>query len=166
MTNSEYYKSNLSSIPPRTVLTLCLGNICRSPIAEGLLRAHIEKAGLNISVDSAGTSAYHVGEAPDPRSIEVMSKHGYHIGQQRSRQLTPKDFQQFDLILAMDQSNKNNALKLIQREHSSGIVALYLGESREVPDPYYGGPNGFDEVYRMIDQAALDWVSLWSESAT
>ena len=147
---------------PNSVLALCLGNICRSPIAEGLLRAHVENQGLSMTVDSAGTSAYHVGESPDTRSISVMRKHGYDISNQRSRQLCVEDFERFDLILAMDQSNVRNAVRLAPNEAAKAKVKLLLDNGAEVPDPYYGGVNGFDLVYQMIDEAARDWVKTWS----
>ena len=146
---------------PKAVLALCLGNICRSPIAEGLLRYHIQAHGLNIIVDSAGTSAYHAGEAPDSRSIRVMHQHGHDIGQQRSRQLCQADFERFDLILAMDQSNYRNAIQLAPSPEAKTRVKLLLPNDQEVPDPYYGGVNGFEKVYQMIDIAAAHWVSKW-----
>lgn len=146
---------------PKAVLALCLGNICRSPIAEGLLRHHIQAHGLNIVVDSAGTSAYHAGEAPDSRSIKVMSQHGHDISQQRSRQLCHADFERFDLILAMDQSNYKNALQLAPSAEAKAKVKLLLPNDQEVPDPYYGGVNGFEKVYQMIDIATAGWVSKW-----
>ena len=146
---------------PKAILALCLGNICRSPIAEGLLRVHVEKAGLQITIDSAGTSGYHAGEAPDSRSIEVMKHHGYDISMQRSRQLTKQDFQRFDLILAMDESNVRNARRLAQSDEEKNKVQLLLEGGAEVPDPYYGGQNGFETVYQMIEQAVLNWIALW-----
>ena len=147
---------------PRAILALCLGNICRSPIAEGLLRAHLKARGLNIDVDSAGTGGYHVGEAPDPRSIEVMRSHGHDISAQRSRQLTAEDFSRFDLILAMDQSNLRNARRLAPSGAGMARVELLLSGDAEVPDPYYGGPRGFDHVYALIDEAAARWVERWA----
>ena len=148
--------------PPRAVLALCLGNICRSPIAEGLLRAHAERRGLTIEFDSAGTGGYHVGEAPDPRSIEVMDHHGHDISAQRSRKLSTRDFERFDLILAMDQSNARGARRVAPNQHAASKVHLLLEEGAEVPDPYYGGPGGFEEVYALIDQAAERWVTSWA----
>jgi len=146
---------------PRAVLALCLGNICRSPIAEGLLRDHIERAGLNIRVDSAGTSSFHQGEAPDPRSIEVMRQHTLDISAQRSRPLTTDDFERFDLILAMDKSNLRNARALAPTQETQGKVQLLLEENQEVPDPYYGGERGFEVVYQMVNQAVERWVAQW-----
>ena len=152
-----------SSTPPRSVLALCLGNICRSPIAEGMLRAHLTRLGLEIEVDSAGTSGYHIGEGPDSRSVEIMRTFGHDISWQRSRQLTAKDFARFDLILAMDQSNLRQARKLSPDAQSAARVQLLLDDGAEVPDPYYGGPRGFEEVYQLIDQAAERWVKSWEQ---
>lgn len=154
----------MTDTPPKTVLVLCLGNICRSPIAEGLLRYHAIQANLDIEVDSAGTSAYHAGEAPDSRSIHVMKQYGHNIQSQRSRQLRQADFEHFDLIFAMDKSNLKNAQKLAQSMEQKRKVVLFLSHEREVPDPYYGGPNGFENVYQMIDLAAKTWVKNWKES--
>lgn len=148
---------------PRAVLALCLGNICRSPIAEGLLRAHLETRGFTTRVDSAGTGAYHVGESPDPRSVQVMRERGHNISAQRARQLTMDDFARFDLILAMDQSNLRNARRLAPDEVAAAKVQLLLADGAEVPDPYYGGPRGFDHVYELIDAAVARWVDSWAE---
>ena len=155
----------MASPPPRAVLALCLGNICRSPIAEGLLRDHVERAGLNIRVDSAGTSAFHQGEAPDPRSVEVMRQHTLDISAQRSRPLTAADFERFDLILAMDKSNLRNARALAPTQEAQGKVQLLLEQSQEVPDPYYGGEGGFERVYHMVNQAVARWVAQWERQA-
>lgn len=149
------------SSSPRSVLALCLGNICRSPIAEGLLRFHLNQVGLDVEVDSAGTSGYHVGEAPDTRSVEVMRTFGHDISRQRSRQLTVEDFEQFDLILAMDKSNLRQARKLAPDKHAASRVYLLLDQEAEVPDPYYGGSRGFENVYQLINQASEQWVKSW-----
>lgn len=154
-------ESPLNTHPPRAVLALCLGNICRSPIAEGLLRAHAERSGIQLVVDSAGTSSYHSGEPPDPRSIEVMAHHGYDISDQRSRALTQDDFERFDLILAMDKNNLRAARKIAQNRRDAQKVVLLLHDQSEVPDPYYGGSQGFERVFRMIDVAADLWVQSW-----
>ena len=153
----------MTSSPPRAILALCLGNICRSPIAEGVLRAHLERAGLNIRVDSAGTSAFHQGEAPDPRSIEVMRHHQLDISAQRSRPLTALDFERFELILAMDQSNLRNARSLAPTREAKERVQLLLDKGQEVPDPYYGGPDGFEQVLaNQVGRAVLiDFSAAW-----
>lgn len=135
---------------------VCLGNICRSPLAEGILKSKINSQ--NIFVDSAGTGAYHVGNLPDSRSIAVANKYGIDITDQRARAFSKKDFDQFDLIFAMDQSNFNNIVKLARTEEDRSKVHLILNEivpgaNSEVPDPYYGGDNGFENVYQMLDTA-------------
>ncbi len=143
----------------KRVLVVCLGNICRSPIGEGLLKHHADKAGLNIHVDSAGTSGWHQGNQADPRSIEVMSLHGHDITQQRSRALTKEDLLTFDAILVMDSQN----LRDVQHFGSSRALVTRFVPEQDVPDPYYGGDQGFESVYQMIDQAAYDWIQNWSK---
>ncbi|NKI32575.1 low molecular weight protein-tyrosine-phosphatase [Croceivirga thetidis] len=137
------------------VLMVCLGNICRSPLAEGILKSMVDLK--NIAVDSAGTGGYHVGSLPDPRSIEVARKNGLDITDQRARKFKPKDFEDFDLIYAMDESNYLNIIALANNESEKLKVKLLLKEVdlgiHEVPDPYYGGPNGFDAVFEMIHEA-------------
>lgn len=140
------------------VLMVCLGNICRSPLAHGLLREKVEKAGLNVEVDSAGTSNFHVGEAPDPRMRETAKSFGLNIDDLRARQFVKNDFEDFDLIYAMDQSNYRNILSLASTDEDRSKVRLILNESNpesnlEVPDPYYGGDQGFVDVYKMLDIA-------------
>lgn len=135
---------------------VCLGNICRSPLAEGILKSKVDPS--QVFVDSAGTAAYHVGELPDPRSIEVARKHHIDLTDQRARKFTASDFDNFDHIYAMDQSNYHNILSLAKNEQHEGKVMLilnesYPGEDREVPDPYYGGDQGFENVYAMLDEA-------------
>lgn len=139
------------------VLMVCLGNICRSPLAEGILQSKLDPK--KVMVDSAGTSNYHVDSLPDPRSIEVAQKNGLDITHQRGRQFVVEDFDEFDYIYVMDQSNYDNVIKLARSEKDKEKVKLILdeihpGESREVPDPYYGGKRGFDKVYEMLDRSA------------
>lgn len=137
------------------VLMVCLGNICRSPLAEGILRSKVDPA--NIIVDSAGTAGYHVGNPPDKRSVDVAQKHGIDIGSQRCRKFSATDFEEFDLIYAMDHSNFSNILRLATSPRDEKKVKLLLDEVdlafTEVPDPYYGGSDGFENVYQMIDKA-------------
>ena len=138
------------------VLMVCLGNICRSPLAEGILQSKIHTE--NFFVDSAGTAAYHVGNAPDLRSIEVAKKYGIDITNQRARKFVVKDFDEFDYIYAMDESNYKNILMLSRNKNDSKKVTLILNESHpkknlSVPDPYYGGNQGFEDVYKMLDKA-------------
>ncbi|MRG54760.1 low molecular weight phosphotyrosine protein phosphatase [Phyllobacterium sp. SYP-B3895] len=141
--------------PYHSVLFVCLGNICRSPLAEGVFRAVLagEGKGGHVSIDSAGTTGYHTGEAPDRRSIRVARHHGIDISDQRCRQLTPGDFASFDLILGMDRGN----MKAIAARQPAGATAtaglfneLALGEPQEIPDPYYGTDADFERVYRMV----------------
>lgn len=137
---------------------VCLGNICRSPMADGLLRKKVEEAGLSVVVDSAGTAGYHIGEAPDPRMRATAQQFGFPIDMLRARQFGTSDFDEFDLIYAMDQSNYRNILRLARNEADEAKVhlilnELYPGKDMEVPDPYYGGEQGFIDVFRMLDQA-------------
>lgn len=146
---------------PANVLAVCLGNICRSPMAEGLLRHHIQQRGLRCKVDSAGTSAHHVGEHPDRRAQQEMRRHGIDISKQTSRQLVRKDFERFDCILVMDRSNLANARELAgKNEAHLAKIELFVAHA-EVPDPYYGGAEGFSQVYDMVDAAAERWVASW-----
>lgn len=138
------------------VLMVCLGNICRSPLAEGILRHKATEE--TIEVDSAGTSNYHIGEAPDPRSIAIAGKYGIDIRSQRGRQFQVSDFTEFDLIYAMDQSNYQHIVAMAPDETTRNKVhmilnELYPGENMDVPDPYYGGDQGFENVFRMLDLA-------------
>lgn len=140
------------------VLMVCLGNICRSPMADGLLRHKVKDHGLNVLVDSAGTANYHVGEKPDPRMRSTANKFGVSIDELRARQFVVQDFDDFDLIYAMDKSNYKNIVSLARNEHDKLKVQLilnelYPGEDREVPDPYYGGEQGFIDVFNMLNDA-------------
>lgn len=141
------------------VLFVCLGNICRSPTAEGVFRHYVEQAGLSdrISIDSAGTSDWHLGKTPDPRTQAAAALRGYDLSTLRGRQAMPADFHEFDLILAMDNSNLSN-LQAIQPADGSAELALYLPRfgisPDEVPDPYYGGEDGFELVLDMLEQAS------------
>jgi len=134
---------------------VCLGNICRSPLAEGILRSKIDSN--KVFVDSAGTAGYHVGNKPDPRSIEIAAKHGLDISKQSCRKLEAEDLNEFDFIYAMDKSNYNNIIALAENQMQIAKVSLLLDEANltnnEVPDPYYGGADGFEKVYHMIDVA-------------
>ncbi len=134
---------------------VCLGNICRSPLAEGILKSKVDT--MKIQVDSAGTAGYHVGNAPDPRSIKVAQKNGMDISNQRCRKFTVSDFDTFDLIYAMDNNNYGNIIGLARNKKDTEKVRLLLSEidldNKEVPDPYYDSKDGFEKVYHMIDQA-------------
>lgn len=140
------------------ILMVCLGNICRSPLADGLLRKKVAEQQLDVTVDSAGTSGYHVGEAPDARMIATSKKRGTSIDFLRARMFTHLDFDQFDVIYVMDQSNLQNVLKLAENEAQKAKVRLILNELEpdshaEVPDPYFGGSAGFEHVYDLLDKA-------------
>lgn len=142
------------------ILMVCLGNICRSPMAEGILRSHIERAGLKVIVDSAGTSGYHAGEAPDFRAVRTLKKKGIDISGLSARQFTTGDFDNFDFIYVMDTSNLINVLNLARNEEDKKKVVLIMNEvnpnkNQSVPDPYYGGIEGFEEVYTMLDHASV-----------
>ncbi len=135
---------------------VCLGNICRSPMAEGLLREKVKN--LDVTVDSAGTSAYHIDEAPDPRIIQTGRKYGINISDLRGRQFTADDFDNFDKIYIMDESNYNNVVALARNEEDKAKVEFILNEvtpnsNSSVPDPYFGGDRGFDDMYTMLDKA-------------
>ena len=135
------------------VLFVCLGNICRSPTAEGVLRARAAAAGAAVTVDSAGTGGWHIGEAPDRRAQAEARKRGYDLSAQRARQATPQDFRDFDLIFAMDRKNLAN-LQRLRPDGAGAELALFLDllpdqPLREVPDPYY--EDGFDTVLDLIE---------------
>ena len=140
------------------VLMVCLGNICRSPIADGLLRKKVLEKGLDIEVDSAGTISLHQGQAPDNRMVETARKNGTDISMLRARQFKASDFDTFDYIFAMDVSNKKNILDLARTKADHNKVYMLLGEltnqeEASVPDPYYGTQKDFDHVYDLVDQA-------------
>ncbi|CAM4304301.1 low molecular weight protein-tyrosine-phosphatase [Flavobacterium terrigena] len=136
------------------VLMVCLGNICRSPLAEGILQAKLPN---NYIVDSAGTANYHVGTAPDKRSVVTARKFGVDISQQKCRQITKSDFENFDHIYVMDTSNYKNVLAIAPNEAAKQKVKVILNElhpdkNLEVPDPYYGDMQGFEHVYKLLDE--------------
>jgi protein-tyrosine phosphatase len=142
------------------VLFVCMGNICRSPTAEGVFRKLVEEAGLGpeVHIDSAGTHAYHVGAAPDKRAQAAARGRGYDLACLVGRQVRDQDFLEFDYILAMDQDNLANLARRCPPEHGHKLT-LFLAYSadyrgQEVPDPYYGGPQGFDLVLGMVEDAA------------
>ncbi|HXU94551.1 MAG TPA: low molecular weight protein-tyrosine-phosphatase [Gallionella sp.] len=141
------------------VLFICMGNICRSPTAEAVFRHYVENAGLSghILIDSAGTHDYHIGEPPDARTRRAAQQRGYDMSALRGRQVGVEDFERFDYVLAMDRANLAILERLAQR--SGGDPHLFLEyakhhKEREVPDPYYGGPEGFERVLDMVEDAA------------
>jgi protein-tyrosine phosphatase len=138
------------------VLMVCLGNICRSPLAEGILKSKLDTS--IIEIDSAGTSTYHQGSLPDQRSIEVAQKHGIDITNQKSRPFTKKDFQSFDYIYVMDSSNYEDVINMADNKEEEDKVSLildtiYPGENQSVPDPYHDSVNGFEQVYHMLEES-------------
>ncbi|MGB0984333.1 MAG: low molecular weight protein-tyrosine-phosphatase [Saprospiraceae bacterium] len=139
------------------LLMVCLGNICRSPLAEGIMAHKIKQHQLDWSVDSAGTGAWHVGNLPDSRSIEVAQRHGIDITHQRAKQFETKDFDRYDLILVMDSSNYQNINRLARNDADKKKIDLIMnlaipGRNVNVPDPYYG-EFGFEKVFEMLNQA-------------
>ncbi|MBK7409109.1 MAG: low molecular weight phosphotyrosine protein phosphatase [Saprospirales bacterium] len=149
------------------ILMVCLGNICRSPLAEGILKEKIKQHRLDWEVDSAGTGYWHVGDGPDRRSVAVARQNGIDIRAQRARQISPKDLDDFDLIFAMDTSNYRNLINLAAQPDLSEKVHLILdlvfpGEGRSVPDPYYDD-QGFEGVFEMLDEACDRIVERWNK---
>lgn len=137
------------------IVMVCLGNICRSPLAEGILKAKLPK---DYVVDSAGTGAWHSGQLPDKRSVTTAKNRGLDITNQRARQFKVSDFDTFDYIYVMDNSNYKDVISLAPTEESKSKVRLILNEifpneNVDVPDPYYGGDDGFENVFDMLDQA-------------
>jgi protein-tyrosine phosphatase len=142
------------------VLMVCLGNICRSPMAHGILRARIQNGDWEVSVDSAGTGDWHIGEAPDERAAAVALKNGIDISDLRARQLQPDDFNAYDWIIVMDDKNYADAKRLAPTSPRAKLVRLtdYHPDSHinRVPDPYLEG--GFDEVFQLIETAVDQWI--------
>lgn len=151
------------------ILMVCLGNICRSPIAEGILRHKLRLMNnTDVITDSAGTSNFHIGEAPDSRMRTTAKQNGLDISDLRGRQFVQADFDEFDLIYAMDRSNYANIVSLARSEEDRKKVKLildelYPGESREVPDPYYGGEQGFQDVFDMLNDATDQIIARYIE---
>ncbi len=142
------------------VLFVCTGNICRSPTAEGVFRQVVEAEGWGheIEADSAGTHGYHVGEPPDPRTVETAAARGFDLSALRARRVQPDDFQRFDLILAMDQGHYTH-LAAMRPTNARAEVRLFLdyhpaSKAKDVPDPYYGGRTGFENVLDMVEEAS------------
>jgi protein-tyrosine phosphatase len=137
------------------ILMVCLGNICRSPLAEGILASKLPKN--KFKVDSAGTGSWHVGHKPDDRSVAVAKKNKINISEQKGRQFSKSDFDSFDYIYVMDNSNYNDVIELAENQEQKQKVQLILdelfpNEKVDVPDPYFGLPNGFEIVYNMLDE--------------
>lgn len=151
----------------RRILFVCLGNICRSPLGEGILRHQAAKRGLSDLVEtaSAGTGGWHQGDPPDPRSIAVGKSHGVDISRQRARQIRQDDFNAFDIIFAMDRDNLRNLVRLAPHDSPADIhlfMDFVSGVTRDVPDPYYGREQDFQAVFKMLDEGCeslLDTLS-------
>ena len=138
------------------ILMVCLGNICRSPLAEGILTSKTKHT--NVVVDSAGTAGYHIGSLPDSRSIEIADKYNINLRNQRARQISRIDFEKFDIIYAMDTNNYAHLIALADNKKERAKIRMILNEinpnlCESVPDPYYGGDNGFQKVYDMLEKA-------------
>jgi len=151
------------------ILMVCLGNICRSPMAEGLMQAKIEKYNLDAEVDSAGFESYHTGDAPDYRASHVMQKHGIDITGQRSRLFLKSDFDTFDRIYVMDSGNyadvRSMAAQTDQMKKVDYILnILHPGSNKAVPDPYYGGKEGFETTFKLLD-AATEQIAIELKNA-
>lgn len=140
------------------ILFVCTGNICRSPTAEGVMRALLKDAGLHarVEVDSAGTHGYHIGHQPDPRTQKAASKRGYDLSALRARMVAREDFARFDHVLAMDEGHLRLLSRMCPPEHR-GKLSLFL--HREVPDPYYGGPEDFELVLDLAEEGARAWIA-------
>lgn len=138
----------------KSILFVCLGNICRSPIAQGCAQKIIVEKDLGVIVDSAGTSSWHVGEAPCPNSVKIAKKYGVDISKQKARQVTKNDLDRFDLVVAMDDSNYNDLIEM----GAKNIVKLgsYGYGGKDIPDPYFfNGMDGFDEVFKLIESCVF-----------
>ena len=146
---------------PLGILFVCMGNICRSPLAEGIFRHRlVEQTGrVDIVIDSAGTHSYHVDSPPDQRAQKAAARRGVDISQLGARKFSQQDFDQFDYILVMDFDNRDALLELAQPEHESKVQLLLeyadVHRGHEVPDPYYGGPAGFERVIELIEEATI-----------
>ncbi len=153
------------------ILMVCLGNICRSPLAEGILLQKIKAAGLSWEVDSAGTNGYHINEAPHYLSQRVALKHGLNISQQRCRRFTIADFEHFDKIYAMAADVTDAIKKISGKKYEAGKVDLlmnlaYPGENREIPDPWYGPEAGYHVVYDLIEEACSALIKTATNEGT
>lgn len=149
------------------VLIICMGNICRSPIAHGVVRERLQRHGLaqRVEIDSAGTHRYHLGSPPDERALAAAARRGIDISDLRARQVEPADFEAFDLLLAMDEQNLQ-ALRDMAAPHHHGKIHLFMEYAAAqrgtiVPDPYFGGPAGFEQVLDMAEEAADRLMQRW-----
>ena len=159
------------------VLCVCLGNICRSPTAEVVLRREVQASALNVLVDSAGTANYHIGAAPDSRSQYYAKQQGYDLSSLRARQVQLEDFKQFDLILAMDRNNlkqlqqlQQQALKIFEKSQLRASLALMtaqdpIDQQQDIADPYYGSAADFNQVIQQCRASSQAWVAFWQKQS-
>ncbi|HCG6558920.1 TPA: low molecular weight phosphotyrosine protein phosphatase [Vibrio parahaemolyticus] len=142
----------------KRILVVCMGNICRSPTGEAVLRAKAEELGVDVDIDSAGTIGYHTGNTPDTRAMAAGKQRGYSFKGMRARQVSVQDFEDFDLVLTADKANLADLLDICPAEHRHK-VSLFLSHSNssydEIPDPYYGGDDGFELVLDLIEEASV-----------
>ncbi|EIJ6616259.1 low molecular weight phosphotyrosine protein phosphatase [Vibrio parahaemolyticus] len=142
----------------KRILVVCMGNICRSPTGEAVLRAKAEELGVDVDIDSAGTIGYHTGNKPDSRAMAAGKQRGYSFKGMRARQVSVQDFEDFDLVLAADKANLADLFDICPAEHRHK-VSLFLSHSNssydEIPDPYYGGDDGFELVLDLIEEASV-----------
>jgi protein-tyrosine phosphatase len=150
------------------ILVVCLGNICRSPMGQGVIEKRAAQAGLAVEVDSAGLGAWHIGDPPNPRGLKVASARGYDNSRQRARQVRGADFHDFDLILAMDADN----VAALERLRPAGApdralaeVRLFHPSGQDIPDPYYGGPPDYEHALDLIEEAVGDLIATLSGHA-
>lgn len=161
-----------STLPPTRVLMVCMGNICRSPTAQGVLEHLLQQSGWqhHMAVDSAGTHSYHIGHAPDARSQQHALARGYDLSAQRARQLQAQDFADFDWILVMDAGNERLALERCPPQHRHKVrrLAAFCQKqtAHEVPDPYYGGADGFETVLDLCEDACAGFLAFWQAQHT
>ncbi len=155
--NADFGCNIMNNKEKKRILVVCMGNICRSPTAEAVLRATAERLGIDVEVDSAGTIDFHVGDQPDYRARTAGENRGYSFAGMQARMIEPRDFAYFDLILAADSDNLDSLMALCPPEHAHK-VRLFMSYSdspySEIPDPYYGGENGFELVLDLIEQAS------------
>lgn len=152
------------SVSSLRVLVVCLGNICRSPLGEAVLRDAAKRRNLRIQVDSAGTGGWHVGQPPDRRSIDEAHRRGVDISQQRGRKVQREDLDAFDVLLAMDQQNLKDLQSLAKNDEELRKIQLFMPDGREVPDPYHGTMRDFALVFDWAEEAANLWMEKWSKA--
>lgn len=152
---------------PMKILMVCLGNICRSPLAEGILQHKASRAGLNWRIESAGTNSYHIGEAPHPLSQKVAKLNGLDISRQRARRFTPADFENYDKIYALSEDVLDDMKRIAKNKFDPSKVDLLMnelhpGKNLDVPDPWYGTEPGYHEAYRIIEEACNAIIKKYS----